>query len=208
MKKYAMNSFKKTMMLLRSSDHPKDQFFCEECPKPDEIIWKNIGTTERQEQKLTFKSIAWYFVVLALALAILVGISRFIYFDSLTGTLKTALVNIVLLFVAVLIIAWRLIMNQLSEMRFPYTLTKRVMYVIITTVLLHFFFYLWIPSLFLKLFHDYRGSTLNLVSNQAITTVIVQLILVFFDFFYCLWNKRRRIVEDEDKPIGCQKMLH
>lgn len=34
--------------MLHPPDFEGDRFYCEECPKPDEIIWKNIGTDERK----------------------------------------------------------------------------------------------------------------------------------------------------------------
>ena len=87
-------------------------------------------------------------------------------------------------------------MDRLSDMRYPYTTSKRIMFIVITTVMLHFIFYLWIPSTYLNFYHDYRGEILNLVSNQAVTTVIVQMLLASFDLFYCCWNSAKKKVED------------
>ena len=93
-------------------------------------------------------------------------------------------------------------------MRFPDTYTHRTMFIVITTVLFHFIFYLIIPSLYLRFKEDDRGKVLNLISMQAINFIIVQVILSGFDLMYCCWNRKRGIIENEDKPIGCQKILH
>lgn len=82
------------------------------------------------------------------------------------------------------------------------------MFIVITTVLFHFLFYLFVPSLYLRLDHNLRGAVLNLISNQSITFIIVQIILAGFDLMYCCWNRSRNKIEDEDHPIGCQKLLH
>jgi hypothetical protein len=135
-------------------------------------------------------------------------LSRLIYFDHLAGGVREIITNIALILVAFIAIGWRMAMDWLSDMRYPYTVTKRIMFIVITTVLLHFIFYLWLPSFYLNLYHDFRGTILNLVSNQAVTTVVIQIILVYFDLFFCCWNSSKKKIEDEDKPYACQKLLH
>ena len=76
-------------------------------------------------------------------------------------------------------------------MRFPNTYTRRTMFIVITTVLFHFIFYLFLPTSYLRFEEDMRGSILNLISNQALTFIIVQVILSGFDLMYCCWNRRR-----------------
>jgi len=70
------------------------------------------------------------------------------------------------------------------------------MFIVITTVLFHFLFYLLIPSLYLRFNVDKRGELLNLISNQSITFIIVQITLAGFDLMYCCWNKRKTKIED------------
>lgn len=123
-------------------------------------------------------------------------LSRILYFDNIPGLLRVVIQNILLIIVVVLAIGFRMIMDKLADMGFPYTYTKRTMSIVITTVMLHFIFYLWIPSTYLNLYHDVRGSVLNLISNQAITTVVVQIILTSLDLFYCFWNSKKKIIED------------
>lgn len=88
-------------------------------------------------------------------------------------------------------------MDKLADMRNPITVTSRTMSIVITTVMLHFIFYLWMPSLYLSIYREDRGSVLNLMSNQAIATVVVQIILTSMDLFFCCWNSRKKKVEDE-----------
>ena len=82
------------------------------------------------------------------------------------------------------------------------------MFIVITTVMFHFIFYLFIPSSYLRFLDDRRGPILNMISNQALSFIVVQVVLAGFDMMYCCWNKNRKKTEDEDKPIGCQKILH
>lgn len=122
---------------------------------------------------------------------ILFVLSRIIYFDKLSGPLRAVIQNFVLIIVVVIAIGFRLLMDKLADMRFPCTYTSRTMSIVITTVMLHFIFYLWLPSAYLNLYHDIRGSVLNLLSNQAITTVVVQIILTGIDLFFCCWNSNK-----------------
>ena len=47
-----------------------------------------------------------------------------------------------------------------------------------------------------------------MITNQTLNFLIVQFILAGFDLMHCCWNKRLKNIENEDKPIGCQKILH
>jgi hypothetical protein len=134
---------------------------------------------------------------LGLSVLILLGLSRIIYFDKSSGIVKTLLQNVVLFIVVFIAIWFRMMMDKLADMRNPITVTSRTMSIVITTVMLHFIFYLWMPSLYLSIYREDRGSVLNLMSNQAIATVVVQIILTSMDLFFCCWNSRKKKVEDE-----------
>ena len=134
---------------------------------------------------------------MGLSVLILLGLSRIIYFDKSSGIVKTLLQNVVLFIVVFIAIWFRMMMDKLADMRNPITVTSRTMSIVITTVMLHFIFYLWMPSLYLSIYREDRGSVLNLMSNQAIATVVVQIILTSMDLFFCCWNSRKKKVEDE-----------
>ena len=70
------------------------------------------------------------------------------------------------------------------------------MFIVVTTVLFHFIFYLFIPSIYLRMHTDLRGQVLNLISNQSITFIVVQVTLAGFDLMYCCWNKKKARVEN------------
>ena len=167
-----------------------------------------MGTDERKQLSLTVKAIVYYVLLLAVAVVLLFGLSQIVYFDELTGAVRAVVVNIVLTFVAFFAIFWRNIMDRLSDMRFPITHSQRIMFIIITTVMLHFIFYLWIPSTYINFYHDYRGKILNLISNQALNTVIVQIVFAAFDIIFCCWSSKARRLEDQEHPYACQKLLH
>jgi hypothetical protein len=46
------------------------------------------------------------------------------------------------------------------------------------------------------------------MSNQAFSSVLVQIIFTYYDLFYCCWNRSKKQIEDEGKPYACQKILH
>ena len=58
--------------------------------------------------------------------------------------------NVILIFLVVIALSFRGWMNRLSEMRFPNTYTRRTMFIVITTVLFHFVFYLFLPTSYLR----------------------------------------------------------
>lgn len=95
-------------------------------------------------------------------------------------------------------------------MRRPTTLTNRTIFIILTTVLFHFIYYIIIPTFYLKFSSSVKdqNKVLFIITNQTFNFLIVQYILAYLDFIYCQWNKKLKVVQDESKPIGCQKILH
>ena len=169
--------------------------YCERCPRPEEIIWNNIGVVERQGFRVKILSI----IYLILILAVLVLIFHFLLDVLYKGTkmeepYHSIVQNVILIFLVALALTFRSWMDRLSEMRFPNTYTRRAMFIVITTVLFHFIFYLFIPSSYLRFNEEERGNILNLMSNQALTFIMVQVLLSAFDLMYCCWNRRRAVV--------------
>ena len=68
--------------------------------------------------------------------------------------------------------------------------------------------YLFVPSIFLWLNPTKRGGILQLTYTQAWNFILVQMLLAGYDIVWCCWNKSRKNIEDEDRPLGCQKVLH
>jgi hypothetical protein len=82
-------------------------------------------------------------------------------------------------------------------MRFPNTYTSRTMFIVITTVLFHFIYYLVIPTVYLYNAElDQKSQILKLISNQTLNFVIIQIILSGIDIMHCCWNKRLKKVEN------------
>ena len=153
-------------------------------------------------------SVLYFFLILVILVLCLYFLLDILYKRHMDEPYHTIVQNVILLFIVVVALTFRGWMNKLSEMRFPNTYTRRTMFIVITTVLFHFIFYLFIPSIYLAFDTDNRGSILTLFSNQAITFIVVQVVLSGMDLMYCCWNRRRKAVEDEDRPVGCQKILH
>ena len=82
------------------------------------------------------------------------------------------------------------------------------MFIVMTTVVFHYLFYLFIPAIYLAAEKDRRGDVLKCMGSQTIGFVIAQIILSSVDIIYCIWGKSRKAAEDESRPIGCQKILH
>ena len=117
---------------------------------------------------------------------------KVVYVWSIIEPFKSILTNFILIFIVFVGLTFRSLMNKLSEMRYPNTFTNRAMFIVITTVLFHFIFYLFIPNFYLLFHDDLRAAILGLISNQAINFIIVQVTLAGFDLMYCCWNRAKK----------------
>lgn len=141
-------------------------------------------------------SIIYFILILGFFVAFLYFFMEVVYVEPIIEPFKSILTNFILIFIVFVGLTFRALMNRLSEMRYPNTYTNRTMFIVITTVLFHFIFYLFIPTLFLKLHNDLRGAILSLISNQAINFIIVQITLAGFDLMFCCWNRSRKQIEN------------
>ena len=83
------------------------------------------------------------------------------------------------------------------------------MFIVSTTILFHFIYYLIIPTVYFWLAEDFwKNKTLAIITNQTLNFLIIQFILAAIDLMHCCWSQRQKKVEDENRPIGCQKILH
>lgn len=105
---------------------------------------------ERQNFKVKILSVLYFILILGFLILFLSEVLDIIYGRDLGEPLQTIVTNIILLFLVAVALTFRGWMNKLSEMRFPDTYTHRTMFIVITTVLFHFIFYLLIPSLYLR----------------------------------------------------------
>lgn len=62
--------------------------------------------------------------------------------------------NVVMCLLVVMALTFRQFMNILSEMRKPNTQTHRTMFIIVTTVLFHFLYYIIVPTITLTTSDD------------------------------------------------------
>lgn len=91
----------------------------------------------------------------------------------------------------------------------PNNQTSRTMFIVLTTVLFHFIYYIIIPTFYLRFVGKVdKNRTLFIITNQSFNFLLVQFILAGVDIVFCSWNKRLKKVEDQSKPVGCQKILH
>lgn len=194
--RYQISRLKIIQMFFNNNYEEEYRMYCELAPRPEEILWKNIGIIEKQGFKVKILSVIYFILILGFFVAFLYFFMEVVYVEPIIEPFKSILTNFILIFIVFVGLTFRTLMDQLSEMRYPNTYTSRTMFIVITTVLFHFIFYLFIPSLFLKLHNDLRGAILSLISNQAINFIIVQITLAGFDLMYCCWNRSRKQIED------------
>lgn len=116
-------------------------------------------------------------------------------------------------FIALTIVALALVfrgfMNKLADMRRSNTKTSRTLFIVSTTVIYHFIYFLIIPTIyFVTADEDERSLKLFSVSYQALNFIIVQLLIVAFDMFYCCWDRGRTKILGKGRPGLCQKQIH
>ena len=206
--RYQSTACSKVRMFLSSSYEEGYGMYAEECPRPEEILWKNIGLIERQGLRSKVLGVLYFLGIVGFLCGFIYIFIRVIYLSEMEEPYKSIVVNVVLLGVVVVALIYRQLMNRVSEMRFPATFTARSMFIITTTILYHLVNYLFVPSLFLWFNPHKRGGILQLTCTQAFNFILVQAILAGYDLMWCCWNKRRRLTEDEERPVGCQLLLH
>ncbi len=116
------------------------------------------------------------------------------YAESIIEPFKSIIQFILLLFMTVLAVTFRFTMDRLSELRFPNTYTQRTMFIVLTTVVFHFLFYLFIPAIYLAIEEQQRGDVLKLISGQTLSFVVLQIVLCQVDIIHCIWGRRRKRV--------------
>lgn len=173
------------------------KMFCEPCPPPNEIIWNHIGLEERQKIKVKILSIIYFFLLLGASYVLLFFCLHLVYRPIFSPIVSVILTNIILIFVVVIALTFRVLMNHLSEMRYPNTQTSRSMFIIVTTVLFHFVYYLIIPTIYFVVAEEkQKNKTLLVVTNQTINFLVIQFILAQVDLMYCFWSRRQAKVEN------------
>jgi magnesium-transporting ATPase (P-type) len=70
--------------------------------------------------------------------------------DLLPSPWNVMVANILMTIMVPISLTFRQLMNKLSEMRRPNTQTNRTLFIVITTVLFHFIYYIIIPTFYLK----------------------------------------------------------
>lgn len=158
---------------------------------PEEMIWNNLGKEEKEGARVKVKSIVYFIGSLMLFYLLLFFALQVIYYDELSEPLKSILQFVILLFMTALALAFRQIMNKLSELRFPNTFTQRTQFIVMTTVAFHYLFYLFIPCIYLAIETERRGEVLKLMCGQTLSFVVIHLVFCSVDLIHCLWNRRR-----------------
>ena len=120
---------------------------------------------------------------------------KIVYRQVLPAPYNFILANIILIILVIIALTFRFLMNKLSEMRYPNTQTSRTMFIVVTTVLFHFLYYIIIPTLYYWQADDnIKNKTLLVITNQTVNFLIVQFILAAVDLMHCCWTKRKRKV--------------
>lgn len=96
------------------------------------------------------------------------------------------------LFIIAMALVFRAFMNKLADMRRPNTQTSRTLFIVSTTVVYHFIYFLILPTLyFVATDDDERSRKLYSISYQALNFLVIQFLIAGFDLFYCCWDRGR-----------------
>ena len=90
------------------------KLYCEEAPRPEEIIWNNIGSTDGYKVKYKLLSILYFLLLLAGSYLLLFFCMAMIYNGWLDEPWNTIAINVVLTFLVAVALTFRSFMNQLS----------------------------------------------------------------------------------------------
>lgn len=155
-------------------------------------------------------SVVYFILLIVGSYAVLFFCMELVYNrDILSKPWNYIVANIIMTVMVPIALTFRALMNSLSEMRRPNTQTNRTLFIVITTVLFHFVYYLLIPTFYLIISEDAEGNkVLNIITNSTFNFLLVQFILAYMDLMYCSWNKKLAKIRDDTQPIGCQKILH
>jgi hypothetical protein len=189
-----------------------DRMYVDPMPKPEEILWQFLG--KESHQKVQMKIFTFFVMVGLLVLSyLLLGKALHVgdldFKDNTLPIVKQAWSTFLALVVVAFAMIFRQIMNFLSELRNPNTQTSKTMFIVCTTVVYHFLYFLIIPTIFfLRAKAEERSLQLHSISYQALNFVIVQLILAGFDVFYCCWaSSSTKLLNNPDSGL-CQQQLH
>jgi hypothetical protein len=109
-----------------------------------------MGKCDKQGFLLKVKSIIYFFGLLGLIYLLLFFSFKVMYSDQIVEPLTSIITFVTLLVMTIMALVFRFLMDYLSDLRYPNTYTQRTMYIIVTTVLFHFIYYLFIPTIYLK----------------------------------------------------------
>jgi hypothetical protein len=133
--------------------NPTEYEYCQECPTPDEILWNYLGEHEHQKFKLKILSVLYFFLLLFLSFIILYFCINVTYNKKnqfhISAPFDTIITNIFVTILVPISLTFRALMNMLSEMRKPNTQTTRTMFIVLTTVLFHFLYYIIVPTFYM-----------------------------------------------------------
>jgi hypothetical protein len=117
-RRYSITRWENFKLFFNNQYSEEREVYCEACPKPEEMLWNNLGKAEKEGARVKAKSIAYFFLSLAGFYLLLFFALQIIYFDQLREPLKTILQFLILLVISVFSIAFRRIMDKLSELRY------------------------------------------------------------------------------------------
>ena len=67
------------------------------------------------------------------------------------------------------------------------------MFIVLTTVLFHFLYYMIIPTVYFWLAASgEKNKVLEIITNKTFNFLVIQSILVSIDVMHCCWNKRQK----------------
>lgn len=185
-----------------------------------DVIWENLGEKLGVKMAIRIKTffvalvfivicyiILYYPMVFSLKAHIKAETKRYVHLN----TWEKILPNLTAFALVALSIYFRVYMDKLSEERNPKDQLEKARFVLISCLTFHLLFYVIIPTLFFMLPGDISETVkLYVISEQARTFIVIQVIIVLVDLPYRMWKKRKvRALSDQRVAFRSnQLMLH
>ena len=112
----------------------------------------------------------------------------------------------------ILNLIYRYIVSILADQRKPNTYLSKSLFAVLTTVLFHLLFYLYLPAMYYAISSTESSAAVKLrtLFFQVTIFVIVSIIIATIDFDYCMFRTKmkKRLIDIETSYKFCQKQLH
>lgn len=185
--------------------------FADKMHEPGEMIWKFVGESSVFKTKVRILTSVISLVFLAACYGLLVA--PLLQANHAKEVEAGLIWNFVVAFILfIMSVSYRMIMEKLSITRKPNTYLSKSKFVVITTVMFHMMFYLYIPAIF------YVETQSGFLQAAKLKSLFIQVfVFLFFSFLIALadvryrifaYNRKKHLSRVSESHQVCQKKLH